>query len=117
MLPEGEPRQGSCEFCVLGWPRCPACAELTDGGLDPQCPHCSDTKGHVSPEAHADFIAVEEEREEIGWRCGACGWETFDLADMRSKVNWPNPDGSISLVCPACGAEGQFVDATRAAAK
>lgn len=47
----------------------------------------------------------------IGWRCSACGWETFDLEVMHSQVNWPESDGTITLVCPSCGTEGRFVDA------
>lgn len=59
-------------------------------------------------------LIVEQPAErDVGWRCGPCGWETYDLADMRNLVNWPEFDGTISLVCPRCGAEGQFVDAER----
>lgn len=50
---------------------------------------------------------------EYGWRCRPCGWQTFDLKVMHDEVNWANPDGSVSLVCPQCGAEGDFIDATR----
>lgn len=46
-----------------------------------------------------------------GWRCGACGWETFDIKVMHEQVNWPEADGVITLVCPECGTEGNFVDA------
>lgn len=46
-----------------------------------------------------------------GWRCTECGWETFDVEVMRAEVNWPEPDGTITLKCPACGAEGKFEDA------
>jgi rubredoxin len=60
----------------------------------------------------SQFEPSTEDRD-IGWRCRPCGWETYDLADMHTLVNWPNPDGSISLVCPSCGAEGDFVDAER----
>lgn len=58
--------------------------------------------------------ALEDEaRRSVGWRCRPCGWETFSLADMHNLVNWRNPDGSIALVCPRCGTEGDFVDAER----
>lgn len=52
---------------------------------------------------------------EIGWRCRPCGWETYDLADMHNLVNWPEPNGAITLVCPRCGTEGDFIDAERSA--
>lgn len=51
----------------------------------------------------------------VGWQCGPCGWQTFSVKDMHRFVNWREPDGSISLVCPQCGAEGQFIDAFKEA--
>lgn len=50
---------------------------------------------------------------QYGWRCGECGWQTFDVDVMRSEVNRLNGDRTISLVCPACRTEGRFVDAER----
>jgi hypothetical protein len=50
---------------------------------------------------------------QYGWRCGGCGWQTFDVDVMRSEVNRLNGDGTITLVCPDCRAEGRFVDAER----
>jgi hypothetical protein len=59
------------------------------------------------------LIVEQTDARDVGWRCAPCGWETFDLADMHNLVNWPEPNGVTSLVCPRCGAEGQFEDAFR----
>jgi hypothetical protein len=43
----------------------------------------------------------------IGWRCEPCGYTTFDGHD----ITWPISGDVVDLVCPSCGAVGQFVDA------
>jgi protein gp37 len=48
--------------------------------------------------------------QEVGWKCSRCGWRTADLDTMHREVNWREPDDSIAMVCPDCGAEGQFED-------
>lgn len=47
----------------------------------------------------------------IGWQCASCGWATIDLDVMQSAV-WPEgADGRVvSLVCPQCHDEGNFID-------
>jgi hypothetical protein len=49
-------------------------------------------------------------KRQIGWRCADCAWGTMSLQVMHEQVNWREPNGAISLVCPQCGAEGHFVD-------
>lgn len=53
-------------------------------------------------------------RVEYGWRCSACGIETFDIESMRRDVMIPGASAG-KMACPLCHAEGQFVDAIRSA--
>jgi protein gp37 len=57
-----------------------------------------------------DLRDAANETQEIGWKCGECGWRTLDGETMRTHVLWPESDGAHSMVCPGCGAEGKFID-------
>ena len=54
---------------------------------------------------------------ETGWMCNGCGWFTHSLSEMKRSVMWedshPRFGTVLSLVCPKCGREGDFVDHER----
>jgi hypothetical protein len=51
---------------------------------------------------------LDPDQGDHGWQCAKCGWATVDLGTMHEQV-WVCADG-LDMVCPGCGAEGEFVD-------
>lgn len=69
------------------------------------CPFCA---------APAIRAAVLAGPGRSGWQCAKCGWATTDLGTMHEQL-WDAGffgEGGrvIDMVCPGCGAEGEFVD-------
>lgn len=52
---------------------------------------------------------IEALSSDGGWQCVKCEWMTISLKVMQEKVNW-KIGSAIDLVCPKCGAVGEFTD-------
>lgn len=104
--------------CALHWHRLPAHYRNAIWGAYRQHGAISEEYLQAAENAEAfleDRDAVDLFGDLYGWRCRPCGWETFDLEVMRTKVNRDNGDGTITPVCPHCGTAGDFIDAVRTA--